>query len=129
MRVGGCQYKSYCVNVLVYTKWLLDRFVETGGRIVVQRLGAAEEAFEVAEKNGLGKVDVVVNCSGRNFDQDSKVKIIRGQTVLVRQQYHRTITGQNKDGTWSFLIPRPCGGGTIVGGTKEHGDWESQPRS
>lgn len=39
----------------------------------------------------------------------------------------RTVTKQNKDGTWSFLIPRFFNGGTIVGGTKEPGDWRSTP--
>lgn len=39
----------------------------------------------------------------------------------------KTVTKQNRDGTWSFLIPRFFNGGTIVGGTKEPGDWRSTP--
>ena len=70
----------------------------------------------------------MVNCSGRNFDKDPKVKIIRGQTVLVQQQYRKTVTRQSSDGSWSFLIPRPSGGGTIVGGSKEVGDFETRAR-
>jgi D-amino-acid oxidase len=128
----GCRYKSYCVNVGVYCKWLLKRFLDNGGLLDVQKLSKAEDAFDVVaedKRNRFGPAALVVNCSGRNFDLDPKVKIIRGQTVLVKQKYHRTITGQNKDGTWSFLIPRPCNGGTIVGGTKEPGNWEAEPRA
>ena len=125
----GCEYQAYCVNVTVYTKWLHDLFLTKGGKIVERRLSSAVEAFDFAAENGLSKVSVVVNCSGRNFDLDSKTEIIRGQTVLVKQQYHRTITWQNADGTWAFLIPRPNSGGTIVGGTKEIDDWEASPRA
>ncbi|KIV90178.1 hypothetical protein PV10_07509 [Exophiala mesophila] len=124
----GCEYRTFCVNVRIYCQWLLDRFVRRGGTVIQQRLPNAAAAFEMAREHGLGQVKTVVNCSGRNFDQDAKMTIIRGQTVLVRQQYHQTITRQNRDGTWAFLIPRPRNGGTIVGGTKEIGDHESQPR-
>jgi D-amino-acid oxidase len=127
----GCRYRSYGVNVGVYCRWLLKRFLDNGGQIVMEKLAKADDAFDVVAKdkmNKFGPATLVVNCSGRNFDMDPKVKIIRGQTVLVKQKYHKTITGQNKDGSWSFLIPRPCNGGTIVGGTKEPGDWEAKPR-
>lgn len=39
----------------------------------------------------------------------------------------KTVTKQNKDGSWSFLIPRFFNGGTIVGGTKEPGGWRTEP--
>ncbi|OAL23142.1 hypothetical protein AYO22_06635 [Fonsecaea multimorphosa] len=124
----GCEYRSYCVNISRYCRWLMDRFLANGGRILQHRLSNAAEAFSFAERNRFGTISVVVNCSGRNFDRDPKMKIIRGQTVLVRQQYSKTITRQNADGSWTFLVPRPRGGGTIVGGTKEVDDWHDTPR-
>ncbi|EHY57852.1 hypothetical protein ABEF95_014293 [Exophiala dermatitidis] len=124
----GCQYQTYCVNVKIYCEWLANRFVSRGGRILQHRLSSAAEVFEFAQLKNIGRVHTIVNCSGRNFDQDPKVKYIRGQTVLVKQQYDKTVTRQNRDGTWAFLIPRPCGGGTIVGGTKELDDPETSPR-
>ena len=36
------------------------------------------------------------------------------------------MTKQNKDGTWSFIIPRSFNGGTIMGGTKEPGNWQTE---
>ena len=37
------------------------------------------------------------------------------------------MTKQKKDGSWSFIIPRFFSGGTIVGGTKQPGDWTTEP--
>lgn len=124
----GCGYHTYAVNVEIYCQWLLDQFIAKGGKARQHRLSNATEAFELVQGNGRGNTKTVVNCSGRNFDQDPKMKIIRGQTVLVKQQYHKTITRQNRDGSWTFLIPRPRGGGTIVGGTKEIGDPDEKAR-
>lgn len=124
----GCEYATYCVNVPVYCRWLMRRFQQSGGRVIRHQLKCAEDAFAVAERLMMGKVKRVVNCSGMNFGTDPKTQIIRGQTVLVRQQHHQTVTRQNADGSWSFLIPRPGGGGTIVGGSKEVGDLETSVR-
>ena len=124
----GCEYDSYCVNVPVYCRWLMGRFQAAGGRVVQQRLNYVKDAFSFAEKLRTRNVKCVVNCSGRNFDTDPKMRIIRGQTVLVKQQYDKNVTRQCSDGSWAFLIPRPKGGGTIVGGTKEVGDFETGAR-
>jgi glycine/D-amino acid oxidase-like deaminating enzyme len=123
----GCEYDTYCVNVPVYLLWLLRRFQSNGGRVVKHILKSAEEVFELADKLMLGNVKTVINCSGNNFGRDTKMKVIRGQTVLVKQEFDKTITRQMSDGSWSFLIPRP-GGGTIVGGSKELDDFETGVR-
>lgn len=38
----------------------------------------------------------------------------------------KTITRQNRDGSWSFVIPRFFEGGTIIGGTKEPDNWDTE---
>jgi hypothetical protein len=50
-----------------------------------------------------------------------------GQTCLVRNPCSFTLTRQASDGSWSFAIPRPLDGGTIIGGTKEPHDWNPNP--
>lgn len=51
-----------------------------------------------------------------------------GQTVVTNLVgATRTVTRQNKDGSWSFIIPRFLNGGTIMGGTKEPGNWQTEP--
>lgn len=98
--------------------------------MVPKRLNKLSEAFDVLStlSPAVKDVPLVVNCSGRNFDTDPKTNVMRGQTVLVKNTYHKTATRHNKDNTWSFLIPRPLGGGTIVGGTKQLGDWGTDIR-
>lgn len=123
----ACQYNTYVVNVHMHCAWLLEQFRTGGGRVVQKACIGLDDAFHMHDDRPFAPL--VINCSGRNFDRDPKVKIIRGQTVLVKNFYHSTITRQNKDGSWSFLIPRPCGGGTVIGGTKEIGDSEERPRA
>jgi D-amino-acid oxidase len=124
----GCVYQAYCVNVAIYCSWLLKNFQARGGKVIQRTLKCAEDAFAIVEREGLEEVKFVANCSGDNFGLDSKMRVIRGQTVLVKNFYHKTVTRQMADGTWAFLIPRPRGGGTIVGGSKEIGDMEEEPR-
>lgn len=53
---------------------------------------------------------------------------VTGQIVLTNlAAADKTITKQLKDGSWSFIIPRSFNGGTIIGGTKELGDWRIEP--
>ncbi|KAK5946322.1 hypothetical protein PMZ80_000464 [Knufia obscura] len=121
----ACKYETYVVNVHVYCAWLLQRFLSQGGRVVQRRLHNVGEALQVIPEAAR---PIVVNCSGVGLTPDPKMKIIRGQTILVRNQYHSTTTRQCADGTWSFLIPRPLGGGTVIGGTKQVGDLETSAR-
>ncbi|KAF4459498.1 D-amino-acid oxidase [Fusarium albosuccineum] len=123
----GCEYQTWIVNVHIYCRWLLTRFVRQGGNLVQRRLASLDEAFEVLEHES-SCPPLVINCSGRNFDTDPRCNVIRGQTILVKNTYHKTATRHNKDDSWSFLIPRPLGGGTIVGGTKQMGDWGTEIR-
>ncbi|KFZ12736.1 hypothetical protein V502_06948 [Pseudogymnoascus sp. VKM F-4520 (FW-2644)] len=117
----GIRYWTYCVNSPVYAAYLLRKFVLKGGRTRGYTLAALDEAFSL-EPN----VTTVVNCSGMGFG-DPKSFIIRGQTCLVRNPCSKTITHQNADGSWSFAIPRPLEGGTIIGGTKQPYDWNPSP--
>ncbi|KAF7183803.1 hypothetical protein CNMCM7691_004225 [Aspergillus felis] len=119
----GVRYRTYVVNSPVYCAYLLRKFVLNGGQTREYTLVDPMEAFELA---GTGTVRTVVNCSGLGFG-DPKSFIIRGQTCLVRNPCSVTTTRQNSDGTWSFCIPRPLSGGTIIGGTKQPHDWNPTP--
>lgn len=37
------------------------------------------------------------------------------------------MTRQFADGTWSFCVPRNFDGGTVIGGTKEPDNWDTEP--
>ncbi|KAI3300237.1 hypothetical protein DTO002I6_960 [Penicillium roqueforti] len=117
----GVKYGTYVINSPVYCAHLLRKFILKGGEARRYTLANLKEAFSMA-----GNVKTVVNCSGTGFE-DPKSFIIRGQTCLVRNPVSKTITRQNTDGSWSFCIPRPLEGGTIIGGTKEPNNWDPNP--
>lgn len=120
--VLGYEYETYCVNTPVYCQALLRRFILRGGKTLELDLKTEWEAFSI-QKN----VVLVINASGTGFG-DAKYFPTRGQTVVTdMDDATKTVTRQNKDGTWSFIIPRFFSGGTIVGGTKQPGDWSTEP--
>ncbi|KAL4899329.1 hypothetical protein BDW74DRAFT_163689 [Aspergillus multicolor] len=117
----GVRYNTFTINSPVYCAYMLRQFVIRGGLVKDYTLANVREAFYLA-----GNVRTVVNCSGVGFG-DPKAFIIRGQTCLVRNPCSVTLTRQNSDGTWSFCIPRPLEGGTIIGGTKQVNNWDPNP--
>ncbi|KAA8652820.1 FAD-dependent oxidoreductase [Aspergillus tanneri] len=117
----GARYRTFIVNSPLYCAYMLRQCIVKGGQIREYTLVNVMEAFHLA-----GNVKTVVNCSGMGFG-DPKSYIIRGQTCLVRNPCKMTLTRQNSDGTWSFCIPRPLGGGTIIGGTKQPHNWDPNP--
>ncbi|OIW22281.1 FAD dependent oxidoreductase-like protein [Coniochaeta ligniaria NRRL 30616] len=119
----GCEYYTWCVNPMVYCAFLLRRLVHRGGKIIKRELREPTEVYAMRE---LGSVRTVVNASGIGFG-DRDVYPTRGQTCLVANVCDATVTRQNRDGSWTFCVPRNFDGGTIVGGTKDVGDWDSQP--
>ncbi|KAJ4251086.1 hypothetical protein NW762_011737 [Fusarium torreyae] len=105
----GFEYETYCINAPLYAGNLLRKFIVQGGKTLQRDLKSEWEAFILAPN-----VKLVVNASG--------------QTVLTNLiAADKTITTQKKDGTWSFIIPRSFNGGTVIGGTKELGNWQLEP--
>lgn len=119
----GFTYDTWCVNPMVYCSFLLRKVSMRGGKVLKRELRDPAELFSLRK---LGRVDVVVNCSGNGF-QDENVFITRGQTCLVANYCPATVTRQNADGSWTFSVPRNFEGGTIIGGTKEPNNWDPQP--
>ncbi|KAM0248914.1 hypothetical protein ACHAP5_003121 [Fusarium lateritium] len=118
----GYEYETYCINAPLYSASLLRKFIVQGGTTLQRDLKSEWEAFILAPN-----VKLVVNASGMGFG-DEKCFPIRGQTVLTNlSTADKTITTQKKDGTWTFIIPRSFNGGTVIGGTKEMGNWELDP--
>jgi glycine/D-amino acid oxidase-like deaminating enzyme len=119
----GCEYRTWCVNPMVYCAFLLRRFTYRGGKIVKRELRHPLEAYALSD---CPDVDIVVDASGIGFG-DRSIYPTRGQTCLVRNKIDATITRQNADGTWTFCVPRNFDGGTVIGGTKEPDNWDPEP--
>lgn len=91
---------------------------------------------EAADKHHSGsKADIVLNCTGLASRKlggvaDEKVHPARGQIVVVRNESRgmHSISGTD-DGPDEamYIMRRPAGGGTILGGCYQRDNWESQP--
>lgn len=137
----GATSRAFSINVPKYLLYLQER-ARIAGVIVFQSTLPTDGGFEKALKTaegisnalGRGKVDCFVNASGLGalkLCNDRNLYPIRGQTVLVkgeaiatRTRYHN---GKIGEGSTSYCIVRPGSGTTILGGTKEKGNWDAEP--
>ncbi|OAQ76579.1 FAD dependent oxidoreductase superfamily protein [Purpureocillium lilacinum] len=119
----GFEYRTWCVNPMVYCMFLLRQFCLGGGTTATMELRHPHEVFAAAPFRSAA---AVVNCSGVGFG-DPAVFPTRGQTCVVSNGVSATVTRQNKDGSWTFAVPRGFDGGTVIGGTKEPDDWDPEP--
>lgn len=125
------QFTSLTIDVTRYLPYLLSRVETLGGKIVRVRLPTDHgfvKALAYAEnltKENSEKAPVYVNATGlgaKSLVGDDKIFPTRGQTVLVKGEAH-TIRTLEAKGKISYVLPRAGGGTTVLGGTKEIGNW------
>ncbi|KAF3347265.1 hypothetical protein VD0002_g5067 [Verticillium dahliae] len=130
---SGSEFGSVCLNTALYLPWLVGQCRRHG--VVVKRavLSHIHEAKAMHHSGQLA--DCIVNASGLlacrlGGVEDATVIPARGQIVLVRNEATpmSTISGTEDVATdVSYLMQRASGGGTILGGTYEKGNWEANP--
>jgi len=116
--VCGVKYTTFAINPVRYMLYLLERCTALGAVTVRREVDSLEQCF--AED-----VDVVVNCTGmgaRTLAGDENVYPIKGQTVLVRGECRAVKFRKTKSG-WQDAVLRRPGEGTILGVSKDKGDW------
>jgi len=77
----------------------------------------------------------LVNCSGLMACRlggvmDGKVVPVRGQIVVVRNEIPAMINASGTDGgpdEGTYLMMRAAGGGTVIGGSYQKGNWDTTP--
>ena len=77
---------------------------------------------EAEERQEDSEPIAIINASGLGFN-DEKSFPSRGQFIIVSNEYDKTISHHRVDGSSTVIIPRPLGGGTVIGGTKEPNNW------
>ncbi|KAJ5517335.1 hypothetical protein N7527_008895 [Penicillium freii] len=119
-------YRSWVLNSPVYLKWLQTRAEAQGTRFIRAHLTNLEQCLSVYRKNKSHDesdlVSAVVDASGRGFDDPASFPS-RGQFIIISNYCDRTISHHWSDGSSTVIIPRPLGGGTVIGGTKEPNNW------
>lgn len=137
----GATSRAISINVPKYLLYLQERARIAGAVIFQSRLptdGGLQKALATAEgisnALGRGRVDCFVNATGLGalkLCNDRNLYPIRGQTVLVKGEAKATRTryhgGKIGEGSGSYCIVRPGSGTTILGGTKDKGNWSPEP--
>ena len=126
-------FTSVCINTAIYLPWLISQCLKAG---VVFKRAVFKHVCDAADAHHSGKkADVVINCTGLSAAklggvEDKNVIPARGQIVLVRNDPGSMISisgcdeGPDESG---YIMMRAAGGGTILGGCYQKGNWESQP--
>jgi D-amino-acid oxidase len=127
-------FTSVCINTAIYLPWLVSQCLASG--VVFKR--AVFRHISEASSRGIhpssAAVDVVVNCTGLMASklggvEDQTVVPARGQIVVVRNDAGKMmdISGTDDgDDEACYVMTRAAGGGTVLGGSYQLGNWESQ---
>lgn len=131
----GVTYETWCLNPPVYLFWLYRQIMF--GRSNVKFVAAKTNLLKHAFQTYAPDASVIINCSGMGIQWEGGFDLscfpIRGQTLLIRTPPNCALDGTTfthvlRDNIWTFLIPRPLEGGTILGGTKQPHDTERNVR-
>lgn len=126
-------FQSLCINTAVYLMWLVGQCLKNG---VVLKRAVLSDINEAKSMSHTGApADIIVNATGLGSLKlggvlDTKMAPSRGQTVLVRNECTpMTVSSGTEDGGADifYVMQRAAGGGTILGGTYDIGNWESIP--
>lgn len=131
----GIEFTSVCINTAIYLPYLVSQCLKSGvvfKRAVFKHISDAA-ATGVYHSGGLA--DIIVNCTGLSAHKlegvmDQQMTPARGQIVVVRNDagamYSSTSTDDASD-ELGYIMTRAAGGGTILGGCHQEGNWDSQP--
>lgn len=130
---SGCEFGSMCINVPVYLSWLIGQCLKNG--VVIKR-AVLKHIAEAKNLSHTGNpADIIINATSMGSRklggvEDATMTPARGQIVVVRNEVHPMVvtSGTNHEATGClYIMTRAAGGGTIIGGTYDIGNWESIP--
>jgi D-amino-acid oxidase len=122
-----------CINTAIYLPWLVSQCLKNG--VIFKRAVFAHISEAAAPSvHPSGKVDLIVNATGLGAAKlggvaDKTVVPARGQVVVVRNDAGKMldVSGTDDgDDEACYMMTRAAGGGTVLGGSYQKGNWESQ---
>ena len=129
---GGTAFTTVCINTALYLPWLASQCLKYGAQI---RRGNVKHISEAANLHHSGKrADLVVNATGLaslklGGVEDTTMYPARGQITVVRNDpgMMASTSGTDDGGDEAcYIMHRAAGGGTVLGGCFQVGNWESQ---
>jgi len=130
---NGNSFTSVCINTAIYLPWLVSQCRKNG---VVFKREIFKHVTDAAKVHHSGQqADLVVNCTGLGAlklggVEDKNMIPARGQIVVVRNDpgiMCSTSGTDDGDDEACYIMQRADGGGTILGGCYQKGNWDSQP--
>jgi glycine/D-amino acid oxidase-like deaminating enzyme len=131
----GVRYRSVSLEPSIYLHWLQSSCMELGVRFRRETVSHIREAFLMSAP----RPSVVVNCTSLQAAklggvEDQRLRPVLGQMVIVANEADGNYTFAGEDetmepsiGECSYVIPRPAGGGTALGGCRRDGSWSTEP--
>jgi D-amino-acid oxidase len=126
-------FTSVCINTAIYLPWLVSQCLKAG---VIFKRAVFNHIIEASQAHHSGlKANLIVNCTGISARKlggvmDQTMIPVRGQIVVVRNDANGNFSVSSTDDgpeESAYLMSRAAGGGTILGGCSQKGNWESQP--
>lgn len=129
---SGAAFTSVCMNTAVFLPYLVGECRKNG--VVFKRGVVGHVADAAGYAAGSGPV-VVVNATGLGAlklggVEDKNMVPARGQVVVVRNEApYMVATSGTEDGASDvcYAMMRAAGGGTVLGGTYDKGNWDAIP--
>lgn len=131
---SGCEFTSVCINTAIYLPWLVGQCAKNG---VVFKRAVLSDIQDAKSPSHAGQAPdiIIVNATGLGSlklegVKDTAMTPARGQVVVVRNECSLMVaTSGTDDGEteMAYVMQRAVGGGTILGGTYDMGNWESEP--
>lgn len=122
-----------CLNIAIYLPWLFSQCLKNGVKFKRANISHISEAAKLHHSVAVAKV--VINCTGIGSAklggvEDSSLVPARGQIVLVRNEAGPMIATSGTDHgkeELCYMMQRAAGGGTILGGSYQLGNWDPNP--
>lgn len=125
-------FTSVCINTAIYLPWLVSQCLKNS---VTFRRANFKHILEASKGIQLGgPFDLVVNCTGLMASQlggveDKSLVPARGQIVVVSNNASKMISisgTDDGDDEACYVMTRAAGGGTVLGGSYQKGNWDPQ---
>ncbi|PVI06732.1 nucleotide-binding domain-containing protein [Periconia macrospinosa] len=130
--VFGLEFAStWRINTQVYLNWLQAQVLQKGIKTIRRHYSSLASLYA-----DFPSTTLLINCSALGSlhltdVRDTNLYPTRGQTVLVAEpkvpierMYFRSPA--RIDPTVSYVFPRPNGGGVILGGSRQDGNWSAE---
>jgi D-amino-acid oxidase len=123
---AGMSLTTVSINTQIYLPYLQSQLLSLGATFIRRHLSHIRDAFKLVSPPAA----VVVNATGILASRlggvdDPAVYPTRGQTILVRNECSKMYfrSGERLGLEPTYIIPRRFGGGTILGGCRQPGNW------